>query len=70
MGYAITIAVVEFILFGILLKRYIDVKSTILEKEQRIKQLELDNEVLRKQRDNNVTGVDGADGVWDNWKDN
>ena len=31
--------------------------------------LENDNEILRKQRDNNVYSITDADRVWDEWED-
>jgi hypothetical protein len=35
--------------------------------KQKEKSIEAENKVLKKQRDNDVTSVSDADGVWDRW---
>lgn len=56
---------VLLVIIVILGKRYLKVLKALTRIKLRFKLKERENEILQKQRDNNITTVDDADRVWD-----
>lgn len=47
---------------------YIRARISLSKAKAAVKILQGQNEILKKQRDNNITDVDDADKLWNNWK--